>query len=74
MPESSTAILTDEVDNYLISFMKFLQTDWTFTAISWNSLQPELGKFLDECLHCFSLHINTETSKPIQHQKAIFVF
>lgn len=49
-------------NNYLISNMKFFQTNRTLTAICWNSLQPELWKFLDERFHCFSLHPEKRTS------------
>lgn len=41
---------------YLVSNAKLLQAYWTLTAISWNCLEPELWKFLNKCLHCFSLY------------------
>lgn len=41
---------------YLIPYMKLFKANRTFTAISWDSLQPKLWKFLDESFHSFPLH------------------
>nr|GMD34602.1 hypothetical protein Iba_chr09cCG13640 [Ipomoea batatas] len=49
----------------LISNMKLFQTDRTFTAISWDSLHPELRKFLYKCLHCFSLSCSQVKSRMV---------